>query len=95
MKASSLAFAIALSTTAAIVGQAHAQSSPGAPIPVTVDNFIRAESDLYLANIAKDGGFGKFNHRREPATIENQTVIRLNRDTLYSAGRFSTSTPGR
>jgi hypothetical protein len=48
-----------------------------------------------LANIAKDGGFGKFNHRREPATIENQTVIRLNRDTLYSAGRFSTSTPGR
>ena len=88
MKASSLAFAIALSTTAAIVRQAHAQSTPGAPIPVTVDNFIRAESDLYLANIAEDGGFGKFNHRREPATIENQTVIRLNRDTLYSAAVF-------
>jgi hypothetical protein len=88
MKASSLAFAIALSTTAVIVGQAHAQSSPSAPMPVTVDNFIRAESDLYLANIVKDGGFGKFNHRREPATIENQTVIRLNRDTLYSAAVF-------
>jgi len=57
-------------------------------IPVTVDNFIRAESDLYFGNIAKDGGFGKFNHRREPASIDNQTVIRLNRDTLYSAAVF-------
>jgi hypothetical protein len=60
----------------------------GNAIPVTVDNFIRAESDLYFGNIVKDGGFGKFLHRREPATIENQTVIRLNRDTLYSAAVF-------
>ncbi len=29
---------------------------------------------------------GKFFHRREPAAIDNQTVIRLNRDTLYSSG---------
>ena len=38
------------------------------PVPVTVDNFIRAESDLYFAGIAKDSGgaIGKFNHRREP-----------------------------
>ncbi|MBY5867176.1 DUF1254 domain-containing protein [Rhizobium leguminosarum] len=53
--------------------------------PVTADNFIRAESDLYFRNIAKDGGLGKLVHRREPADIENQTVIRLNRDTLYSS----------
>lgn len=66
-------------------GVAFAQTQP---IPVTVDNFIRAETDLYMSNIAKDGGFGKFNHRREPATIDNQTVIRLNRDTLYSAVVF-------
>jgi hypothetical protein len=57
-------------------------------LPVTVDNFIRAESDLYFGNIIKDGGFGKFTHRREPAAIDNQTVIRLNRDTLYSAAVF-------
>ena len=88
MKASSLVISIALSGTVAVVGQAHAQSPSGDPISVTVDNFIRAESDLYLGNITKDGGFGKFNHRREPATIENQTVIRLNRDTLYSAAVF-------
>jgi hypothetical protein len=60
----------------------------GNALPVTVDNFIRAESDLYFGNIVKDGGFGKFLHRREPATIEDQTVIRLNRDTLYSAAVF-------
>ena len=52
------------------------------------ENFVRAESDLNFGKIVKDGGFGKFNHRREPAAIDNQTVIRLNRDTLYSAGVF-------
>jgi hypothetical protein len=57
-------------------------------IPVTVDNFVRAESDKYLAGIVKDYGFGKISHTREPASIEHQTVIRLNRDTLYSAGVF-------
>ena len=57
-------------------------------IPVTVDNFIRAESDLYFGNIVNDGEVGRFLHRREPAAIDNQTVIRLNRDTLYSAAVF-------
>ena len=57
-------------------------------VSVTPDNFVRAESDLYFGNIVKDGGFGKFLHRREPAAIDNQTVIRLNRDTLYSAAVF-------
>jgi hypothetical protein len=56
--------------------------------PVTPENFVRAESELNFGNIVKDGGFGKFNHHREVASIENQTVIRLNRDTLYSAGVF-------
>jgi hypothetical protein len=55
---------------------------------VTPDNFVRAESDLYFGNVVKDGGFGKFLHRREPAAVDNQTVIRLNRDTLYSAAVF-------
>ena len=58
-------------------------------IPVTTDNFVRAESDTYLANFAKEnGGLGKLVHRREPAAIDNQTVIRLNRDTLYSSVVF-------
>ncbi len=57
-------------------------------VPVTADNFIRAESDLYFSNVVKDGGFGKFLHFRTPSPIEHQSVIRLNRDTLYSAAVF-------
>src|SRR5882762_3912712 len=68
--------------------QSAPQLSAGNIVPVTVDNFIRAETDLYMSNIVKDGGLGKLVHRREPASIDNQTVIRLNRDTLYSAAVF-------
>ncbi|MGH8245667.1 MAG: DUF1254 domain-containing protein, partial [Gammaproteobacteria bacterium] len=86
MKTKLVVYAAALALTA--IHGAHAQSPASNAIPVTVDNFDRAESDLYFGNVVKDGGFGKFLHRREPATIENQTVIRLNRDTLYSAAVF-------
>jgi hypothetical protein len=58
------------------------------PCHVTPENFVRAESDLNFGRIVKDGGFGKFNHSREPAAIDNQTVIRLNRDTLHSSAVF-------
>ena len=59
------------------------------PILVTPDNFVRAESDLYFANIVKaENAFARFSHNREPASVEHQNVIRLNRDTLYSAAVF-------
>jgi hypothetical protein len=58
------------------------------PITVTPDNFVRAESDVYFGNLVKDGGFGRFHHIRELSPIDNQLVIRQNRDTLYSAGVF-------
>ena len=51
--------------------------------------FRRApKSDLYMGSAVKDGAFGKFVHRREPTAIDKQTVIRMNRDTLYSAAVF-------
>src|ERR1700733_8102268 len=83
----------ALALTFAAIGGAQAQTAAPAPgastVPVTVDNFTRAESDLYFHSIAiKEGGFGKFFHNREPAPIDNQNVIRLNRDTLYSGAVF-------
>ena len=54
--------------------------------PVNVDNFKRAESDMYFAKFVKDGGgLGKFAHAREPIPIDQQSVIRMNRDTLYSS----------
>ncbi|GAB2848836.1 DUF1254 domain-containing protein [Microbacterium insulae] len=54
-------------------------------IHVNVDNFVRAETDRMFADIQREaGGVNTFRHNREPASIEAQTVIRLNRDTLYS-----------
>jgi hypothetical protein len=37
------------------------QAQPAAtPVPVTVDNFVPAETDLYFSEVAlKEGGFGK------------------------------------
>jgi len=56
-----------------------------APIRVNVDNFARAETDRMFAAIQRDaGGVNQFLHNRAPAPIDQQTVIRLNRDTLYS-----------
>lgn len=66
--------------------QALAQSPSSNTVPVTVENFPRAETDVYFAKLIKDGGLGKFTHNREPASIDNQTVIRMNCDTLYSFG---------
>ena len=44
------------------------------PTPVNVHNFVRAETDLYFGKTAiGDGGFGKFSHERELASIDNQT----------------------
>ena len=54
-------------------------------IHVNVDNFVRAETDRMFRDIQRDaGGLNRFSHNRAPASIEEQTVIRLNRDTLYS-----------
>jgi hypothetical protein len=66
----------------------RAQSPSSAMVPVTVDNFVRAETDNYMAANAKEAGVGKLSHRRELASIDHQTIIRLNRDTLYSFGVF-------
>ena len=86
MKKIALACVLVLTVS---VQAASGQSSSDNAVPVTVDNFIRAESDLYFRGILKDSGaIGKFLHRREPARIDNQTVIRLNRDTLYSSAVF-------
>lgn len=72
-----------------LAGACAFAQSPGKPVPVTVDNFVRAESDLYIGGLVKDsGGIGKLNHRREVARVDHQTVIRLNRDTMYSSAPF-------
>jgi hypothetical protein len=54
-------------------------------IPVNADNFVRAETDRMLAGLQRDaGGVNVLSHNRTPASVDHQTVIRMNRDTLYS-----------
>ncbi|MDQ0893034.1 DUF1214 domain-containing protein [Agromyces ramosus] len=54
-------------------------------ITVSNDNFVRAETDRMFAGLqAAAGGVNTWNHYREPTPIDQQTIIRMNRDTLYS-----------
>lgn len=60
---------------------------------VTVDNFVRAETDRTFQRYISQGALGKFFHLRQPTPIDAQDVIRMNRDTLYSAGIFDLTQP--
>lgn len=66
---------------------ASAQSGGPKPVPVTADNFTRAESDMYFGVFVKRSGVGQFYHYREVPSIELASV-RPNRDTLYSEAVF-------
>jgi hypothetical protein len=80
---------IVLTAITATYAQSPPPSAPDNTIAVAADNFTRAETDTYFANIVKEaGGPGRFFHRREIEPIDNQIVIRENRDTLYSSAVF-------
>jgi hypothetical protein len=54
-------------------------------IPVNIENFTRAETDrMFAALQAQAGGVNQWVHYRTPVPLDQQTVIRMNRDTLYS-----------
>ena len=63
--------------------------------PVTLENFVRAETDTaFRTSLARvEGKFGQFVHFREPASVDHQPVIRQNRDTLYSGVVLDLSSP--
>jgi hypothetical protein len=73
---------------AATSSVAPAQSPSGAAVPVTVDSYNRAQSDVYFGQIVKTGALGKFRHGRELAPIVSHGIVRPNRDTLYSLAVF-------
>lgn len=57
----------------------------GIPVKVSVDNFVRAETARMMTNLmAAGGGVNRFHHVRTPTPLDQQTVVRMNRDTLYS-----------
>ena len=61
--------------------------------PVNIDNFTRAETDHYLKKRTDDGFYGKIKHIPDPIMVDNQPVVRANRDTLYSYGVFDLTEP--
>lgn len=61
-------------------------------VPVTLENYETAESDLAFNNISKFGGTNEFLHFPvEAFDLDNQTVVRMNRDTIYSGAIVNTS----
>ena len=67
MKSRPISHALAFTVALSAVGPTPARSATDT-VPVTAENFTRAESDLYFGNIVKTGGFGKYDHRREPSS---------------------------
>jgi hypothetical protein len=69
----------------------HADDS-GEKIPVTLENYEVAESDLAFYNVTKLVGMNTFFHFPTGAfDLDNQTVVRMNRDTYYSAATIDTT----
>ena len=61
-----------------VAGPAAAESQK-----VNAATFIRAESDTYMRHLAaQSGGLGVFSHYRTPTPLDQQTIIRMNLDTL-------------
>jgi hypothetical protein len=65
------------------------------PEPVTIANFVRAETDhMFRVNMKMaDADIGQLVHLREPTAPDNQPVIRMNQDTLYSGVFLDLSKP--
>ncbi|MFN2219767.1 MAG: DUF1214 domain-containing protein [Anaerolineae bacterium] len=60
---------------------------------VNVANFARAESDVAIKKVYDMVGLGTWLHFRAPTPIDQQKVIRMNRDTLYSSAVLDLSEP--
>ena len=55
---------------------------------MTVRNFTRAETDLYFRWTVAEKGIGKLTGPHGIIPIDQQTVVRMNRDTPYASGAF-------
>src|SRR5215831_20143785 len=66
---------------------ASAQTPASQAELVTVENYNRAQTDVYFAGVVKNGGFGKFRHGRELALPAQRGIPRPNRDTFVRDNR--------
>ena len=52
------------------------------------DPLLRSGAGGSLDSFVREGAFGTFTHQRELPDVHHQTVVRMSRDTLCSAGVF-------
>ena len=79
---------IALSLSSLSIGAALATEN------VNIDNFARAESDTMIrSQLSIIGDVGKLFHMRAPTPLDQQAIIRMNLDTLYSGVILDLSEP--
>lgn len=63
-------------------------------ILVNAENFVRAESNLMFSRMfAQAGAVNQWKHFREPSPIDQQPIVRQNRDTLYSVAIIDLGEP--
>ena len=76
---------LGLATTVSAQDMKEPMTPKKEPQAVTVDNFLRAATDIELSKyVALAEGVNRFYHFRSPTPVEKQPTIRMNRDTLYS-----------
>ncbi|QFU81831.1 DUF1214 domain-containing protein [Natronorubrum aibiense] len=86
------------SQTASVANTQQAESETSAddePIPVTWENFLRAQADDYFESHVEIDGFGEFKHYRDIPPIEEQVnqPKAPNHEVLYSWGIFDLTEP--
>lgn len=87
--------ALAVMILVVLVSALMARPVPArAAVAVTLDNYVRAQTDLHFRRYAEDGYFGTLRHEREPQPVEGR-MVRPNRDVLYSIGLFDLAHPVR
>lgn len=81
---------LALSMVAAV---AMAGSVLAAAEKVTPDTYIRAEVDMAFSQFYKNAGsdVNRFYYIRKPTPLNDQAVVRMNRDTLYAGAVVDTT----
>src|SRR6187549_1359739 len=57
-------------------------------LPVTPDNFVRAETDMQFMTVVKRGGFGRLVHERDFPPAGPQPTPWADADVLRSRGVF-------
>jgi len=85
-----------LLVTASIAALFHLGGAQAAPVErVTLDNYVRAETDRYFSDRVKIDGIGRLTHDRQGVDIDHQPVVRMNRDTPYSRVVLDLTTPAK